>query len=291
MFLPFFKTSRQFVIHRLQQKNGYGVNICKQSLDERFNEKSVEFVKTVLPGIIEAQLSEMLYGEDFFSSYQHVRIKDSTKFNVPSTPEEHYRDSGGNSTTSSAGISIRCEFDLKTGKIPDLILNKAVRNNRKDAGETAGRVCKNDLVIRDLGYFSTSVFQVFRQKEAFFLSRLQSAAAVYDEKEVVTDFGRLYAFMSENRIEKCERQVFIGRDKLPVCLPTGLVPAEVYEQQIRRKQKEEKKKGRQMKEHTKLPYRFNLFITGMESKKTCLWKKPYRSIVSVRFRCKCKNFY
>ena len=151
----------------------YGIDMCKQSLDERFNERTVNFVQSVLSRLIREQFSSVLYSEAFLSSFNQVRIKDSTKFNVPSNLKAHYQGSGGSGSTSEAGISIQYEFDLKTGKFLDLTLTEAIRNDQQDGKETAEDICKNDLVIRDLGYFSIPVLQKIQEKEAFFLSRLE----------------------------------------------------------------------------------------------------------------------
>jgi hypothetical protein len=257
-------SSLEYLVSYLASR--YGIEMRKQSLDERFSEKTVNLVKSVLSRLISEQFSELLFCEDFLSSFNHVRIKDSTKFNVPDNLSSHYRGSGGSRDTSSSGISIQYEFDLKTGKFLDLAITEAVRNDQSDASETAENVCKNDLVIRDLGYFSTSVFQRIKDKEAFFLSKLHSATTVYDENNVEIDFKKLHVFMAKNGIEKLEKQVFIGKDRLPVRMVIGLVPPEVYQERMRRKQKEEKRKGCQMKERTKLLLHFNLFVTNVEAK-------------------------
>ena len=73
--------------------------------------------------------------------------------------------------------------------------------------------------------------------------------------------------MSKGRISYCEKQVFIGKEKVPVRLYIGLVPTEVYQVRMCRKQKEEKKKGRQMKKRTKCLLQFNLFVTNLDTKK------------------------
>jgi hypothetical protein len=255
-------SSLESLVTYLESK--YGIVISKQSLDERFSEKAVSFVKRVLSMLIEEQVGERLYCDGFLSSFNQVRIKDSTKFNLPNNLAEHYRGSGGNATTSLAGISIQYEFDLKTGKILDLFIGEGIRNDQRDAGETSGNVCKNDLVIRDLGYYSVPVLQKIAAGEAFFLSRLQSLTRVYDENRRELDFKKLYASMSKNGIERCEKRVLIGEKKLPVRLIIGLVPEEVYQQRIRHKEKEEIKKGRKTKEQTKFLCRFNLFITNAD---------------------------
>jgi hypothetical protein len=245
----------------------YGIEICKQSLDERFSEKAVHFVKSVLARLIREQFSDMLYSKEFLNDYRHVRIKDSTTFKVPSNLAARYRGNGGSGESLLAGISIQYEFDLKTGKFLDLTLTESVRNDQRDASETVENVLENDLVIRDLGYFSTSVLRKINDGKAFFLSRLHSSTAVYDETNAEIDFQQLHVFMTKNRIEKLDRQVFIGKDRLPVRLVIGIVPDEVYQARMRRKRKEEKRRGCQMKDRTKFLLHFNLFVTNVDAAK------------------------
>jgi len=256
-------SSLEYLVSYLQSR--YGIAMCKQSLDERFSEKAVYFVKSVFSQLIVEQFSRVLYCEEFLSEFNHVRIKDSTKFNVPSNLAAHYRGCGGSG--SVAGISIQYEFDLKTGQFLDLTITEAVRNDQQDAKETAEKVGKDDLVIRDLGYFSITVLQQIRKQKAFFLSKLLAAVSVYDENNVEMDFKKLHAFMTKNGIENCEKSVFIGKDRVPVRLVIGLVPSEVYQERVRRKEKEDRKKGRQMTDKTRFLLHFNLFITNVETSK------------------------
>jgi hypothetical protein len=256
-------SSLEYLVSYLESQ--YGIEMRKQSLDERFNERTVNFVKSVLSRLISEQFSRILYCEEFLCEFNHVRIKDSTKFNVPSQLKSHYKGSGGSGSVSEAGISIQYEFDLKTGKFLDLTITESIRNDQQDAKETVEDICKNDLILRDLGYFSLPVLQKIEEKEAFFLSKLPSHLLVYDEKGVEIDFKNLYVFMEKNGIEKIEKQVFIGENKVPVRLVIGLVPIQVYQQRVRRKQEEERKRGRQTKDRTKFLLHFNLFVTNVQA--------------------------
>lgn len=62
-------------------KTYHGLKITKQSIDGRFTEEAVSFVKEVLKELLERQLSKV-FCADLFSKFNHVRIKDSTKFLV-----------------------------------------------------------------------------------------------------------------------------------------------------------------------------------------------------------------
>jgi hypothetical protein len=245
----------------------YGVEISKQSLDERFNEKCVNFVKSVLCEIIESKLSG-IYSPELFTGFHEVRIKDSTKFNVPETLYSSYRGSGGNSGTSKAGISIQYEYDLKSGRILDMSLTPAVRNDQRDAVETAGHVAASDLVIRDMGYFSTAVLEAISRKEAFFLSRLPSSVSVCKDQKEQLFFNQLYRKMQQRGMDEMELPVFVGEErKIPVRLILRLVPDEVYEQRIREKEKENRRKGKgALSNETRIRLRFNLFITNAPEK-------------------------
>jgi hypothetical protein len=279
--LLFFASSRSWnssLEHLVSHLYGsYGIEIRKQSLDARFTDRTVCFVKSVLSRLIQSQFSDMLISGNFLSEFNHVRIKDSTTFKVPDNLADHYSGNGG----GLAGITIQYEFDLRTGKFLDLTITEACRNDQTDSGETSDNICENDLVLRDtayfvhstsMGYFSTSVLRTFDEKNAFFLSRLPASVSVYDENGVMIDFKKLGTFMIKNGIEIMEKQVLIGENRLPVRLTIGLVPPEVYGQRVRRKKKEEKKKGRQTKEKTMQLLGFNLFITNADAVKLPLDK-------------------
>ena len=151
-------------------ESSFGVTITKQSLDERFNEKSEAYVKAVLCEVLREHFAN-LYSEELLPDFARILIKDSTKFMIPAGLESEYRSGGGDvHSRSEAGISIQYEYDLKSGEIPYLNLTSGNRNDRTDAGETADQMGKGDLIIRDLGYFSTPVLKSCTEQGAFFLS-------------------------------------------------------------------------------------------------------------------------
>jgi len=248
-------------------ESNYGVTICKQSLNERFNERSEIYVKAVLKELLGEEFSQ-LYRVELLPGFSRILIKDSTKFMTPSTLEEKYKSCGGDvHKRSNSSISVQYEYDLKSGKVTDLNITSGNRNDRTDAGATACDMEKGDLIIRDLGYFSTPVLQSCVKKEAFFLSRLDCSANVYDESDLLISFKSTYASMQKSGIIEKEMTVYTGsKTKLPVRLILQTVPDEVYEKRIREKAQKSKGQGRgQLTEETKIRCRFNLFITNAEA--------------------------
>jgi hypothetical protein len=248
-------------------ESAYGISIGKQALNERFNEKCVEYMKAVLSEILREHF-DPLYSGKFLPGFTRIRIKDSTKFMAPSNLETHYKSCGGDvHSASKSSISIQYEYDLKSGAITDLNITSGDRNDRADAGQTANRMEKGDLIIRDLGYFSTPVLENCLEKEAFFLSRLDASTNVYDSAYQPISFKHIYQSMQKSGMIEKEIPVYIGKKtKLPVRLILQLVPEEVYAKRIREKTIKSKGQGRgQLTEETKIRCRFNLFITNAEA--------------------------
>jgi hypothetical protein len=255
-------SSLSFMVSYLESK--FGITIRKQSLDDRFTASCVDYVQAVLKEVMNERL-RFIYSDKLLSGFKRVRIKDSTKIMVPSNLESQYPGCGGDiRSPSKAGISIQYEYDLKSGEITDLNITPANRNDRADAGQSASNMEEGDLILRDLGYFSTEVLSTCLEKQVFFLSRLDASTNVYDQANQLLSFKSVYREMSENGILQKEINVFTGkRNRVAVRLILSIVPEEVYQQRIREKTKKSKGQGRgQLTEETKIRCRFTLFITN-----------------------------
>ena len=176
---------------------------------------------------------------------------------------------------------------MKTGKFLDLTLTEASRNDQTDASQTVENICENDLILRDMGYFSTSVLRKIEKKRAWYLSKLPASTSIYLDDATEPDFKNLERLMVKSGITKFEMQVFLGENRLPVRLMIGLVPPAVYQERIRRKEAEEKRKGHKTKEKTKILLHFNLYITNTDESQL-----PIDKIMPLyRFRWQVELFF
>ena len=239
------------------------VNISKQGLDQRMNERAVVFVRRLLEKQLTNQVSENL-DVGLMKHFNRVCIKDSTKFDIHEQLEEWFP--GFKGCASSASACIQYEFDLKQGQVIDLDITPGNRPDSKDAQEKNWNILKNDLIIRDLGYFSLDTLSDVEQAGAYFLSRLNFKTIVYEKIKGVLlelDFGKLYRHMKQNSINRIEKQVLMGKeDKLPVRLIIELMPDQIYEQRVRKVKAHNHKKGHQTSTEYTERARFNLFVTN-----------------------------
>lgn len=259
------RSLNQFVIEAMSE---HDIGITKQGIDKKFNDNTLSFLRQ----LIEMQLSVELDNQieaGWLYPFNRVTIKDGTRFDLPEEYREYLPGSGGNA--SKAGACLQFEFDIKSGHIIDLSLTPANRPDAKDALETMDTVAINDLVIRDLGYFSYASLSNISNKGAYFISRLNPKTVVWEmikDKQSRLDFKVLYYQMKRYNLSRIYKDVYIGNQvKMPVRLVIELMPDEVYEKRMRKIQKHHRKKGYQTSEEYKFLSRFNLFVTNV-SKET-----------------------
>jgi hypothetical protein len=245
----------------------YGITLSKQSLDERFGEASMSFMLSLLQSFLGQQVTSVFWDQQLLKKFNHIRVTDSTKFDVPKEFKEILSGFNGK-PSSAAGISIQYEFDLKSGGVLSLDIDSATSSDSVFAGKAMDCICKGDLVIRDLGYYSKKNLVDIENREAFFISRLNAKTKVYtqgkNEELIEVSFGKLYQEMSLQKIDKKELLVYIGNDKkLSTRLMVQIVPDEVYSKRVAKLNKYNKANGHQTSQDIKDRYRFNLFVTNI----------------------------
>jgi hypothetical protein len=213
--------------HCISIKQEHGISIQKQSLDERFNAGSVSFVKELLKEQLSNQIHGVLKKEkltDLLKYFSSVNVKDSTRHQITSNLSEYYPGPSGNAT--GAGLHIQFEFDLKTGQVKDLHVTDALKQDTTDAIETVGKIEKNSLILRDLGYFSTGVLAEISAKEAYYITRPSFTLFMYKVKdEEKIDFADLHKMMKRKKLAWIELEVLLGSSRLPARLVVEMIPA------------------------------------------------------------------
>lgn len=276
------------------------MSISKQGIDSRFNDKSVDFVKSIFKECLENELHKVI-APDFFKPFARVLIKDATRFVVPNKLASHFKGMGSRNGTCKAGVSIQYEYDIKNGRTTAMEITDAARCDLTDAKETRFEVLPGDLIIRDLGYFSLSILAEFDKNKAFFLSRLNVKCHVFEnEKGSSISFKEMYKHMIKNKIPLLEKFIFAGiKEKLPVRMVVQLVSEEVYQQRIRKIEKQNKIDGYNTSDDYKARCRLNIFITNVDTKD--LAKEDVYTAYKIRWQielmfkhwkstCKIHNF-
>jgi hypothetical protein len=242
-------------------KMDYGIDITKQSLDERFNEYAVSFLQTAIGELLSKQMPDSMVICDQF---KRILIKDSVCFQVDESLAQYYPGSGGSG--SKANVRIQFEYDLLTGRVVDLSLNGFNDQDSSNSTMTLEVINEGDLIIRDLAYMHFTALKGILANLGDFLCRLQSSRNVYQYKDgnvEKLDFIQIVKLMESYEISKFEDKVFLDKNRsLEVRLLFFLLPQEVYQARIRKAAKYAKKKGTQLTKEYKARAKLNLFITS-----------------------------
>ena len=258
------ETTKSFNQLAINTKKKFDVEITKQGVANRYTENALKYVQALIGDAFTHQIHQSI-DIGWFKLFKRILIKDSTKFDVSEKLADQLPGFGGNA--SKAGVCIQYEFDIKSGEINDLTINPANRPDTKDTLDTITKVREGDLIIRDLGYSILSFFIAIHEIEAYFISRLNVNIVVYqkiENKLIELDFGNIYQYMTECKIERLDKQVYIGKeDKFPVRLIIELMPIEIVNKRLEKVNAYNKKKGFQTSDNFKVRSHFNLFITNI----------------------------
>ena len=236
---------------------GFSISVCEQSLNERFTDSAVAFVKRLFEQMLQMELSKFVQ-MDFLSRFSGVFIQDSTVINLPDAMASMFKGSGGSSGKSSVKVDFwmdvqgaACHMEIRGGISSDG--TQAVKNPQKGG-----------LYIRDLGYFNIPFFHLIIEADAYFLSRLKSKSVIYGDnkgKTVLDIFGFTQKMKSNDTLYI---PVFIGRQKfVPVFLVVQKLPQEVIAVKIAKGKRDHHKRMTQMTKENIAWCGFNSYVTNI----------------------------
>jgi hypothetical protein len=265
LFKVFDNGSMSLNDHSVDLYMNHCVEIRKQSLHDRFNEASVKFVRSVLEENLKNQISAAIETKAL-SHFSSVKLKDSTRFQIPDDLKEDYPGCGG--SASQAGVHIQFEFDLLNGKVSDLRLTDALCQDQTDAKNTVEQIEKGSLLLRDLGYFSIEALKQIEYREAYYISRINHTTKIFYKKEnryCELDIKKIHRKMKRNKLLSQEFDVYIGnKEKMPVRLLIERLPQADVNKRIA---KAARKKGQTLSEEYKASAALNMFVTNAPKEK------------------------
>jgi hypothetical protein len=242
----------------------YGIDITKQSLNERFNRYALVFLTNALEKLLTNQVSlnRLVVASEHFN---RILIKDSVCFQIDESLKDIYQGSGGSG--SDAAIRIQFEYDVLNGVINDLSVNAFNDQDASDSLATIEKTQFGDLVIRDLAYMNLEVLKRLIKKLVIFICRVNPTTKIYElinGNYEELNFDNLKRYMNQQQLSCLEKQVYLSlKYQLKVRLMIYLLPEEVVNERLRKARRNNNKKGRgQISKEYKARAHFNLFITN-----------------------------
>lgn len=159
-----------------KHSSSYGLPASKQAFSKRTKKECVEFFQSVLALIIKTKLCETKVNKtELLKRYKRVLVQDSTIIRLPLHLFKIF--SGvKNATASVCNARIQGVFDLMTEKFVEFSIDPYSINDLVAAPRL--ELCKDDLVLRDRGYFIMDEIQRHIDAEAHCIYRYKTGTTL-----------------------------------------------------------------------------------------------------------------
>ena len=144
--------------------------MCKQAVHKRINKFAVAFLLQVISDLITNHSTSTL-DEFSRSGFKRILVEDSTTLRLPKANAEIFP-AHGNANGSTAGVKCDLCYDLLSQQPISFDLHRATEQDRTIGKETLALARKDDLFMRDMGYFDLAEFAYLEGVGAFWFTRL-----------------------------------------------------------------------------------------------------------------------
>ena len=151
-------------------------SLSKQALHYRVGVPAINFLKKVSTQL----MNDSIKVED--SSFNRVLLQDSSQLRLPKQNCAHYRGIS-NQWGEKSSAKLDSITDLLTGDTIDLELSDGTKQDRVSGEDILAHIEANDLILRDMGCFSTNIFKRIEESNAYYISRLPANTNVYLDEE------------------------------------------------------------------------------------------------------------
>ena len=255
------------------------LKITREGLHQRINKQAVKFFEYMLSYYINISIKDI--DIKILSNFNRILIIDSTIIELPNKLFDVFKGFGGSASKSS--LKIQFCYDLKLGKFFYLIQDGIVPDNKYE-NSFIEKIEKDDLIIKDLGYFNPQAFIDISDKKAYFLSRWKSNIEIYIKNKknelIKLDMSKFLPKITKIK----ELEIYIKKnDKLSKArLVIEKIPDKIKESRLMKLNKINKRKGRETKELTKLFQGYNIYVSN--APENFLMKDNFRKLYGIRWQ-------
>lgn len=163
-------TLTDFIAYGAEQ----GVSITAAGFQQRLTAKAVALLEKVLAASLQTWREARGLERELLEGFTQVNLLDSTLVQLPDELADEFAGTG----QSAAGLKVQLSFDYLHGHLNALEVVAANSPDQKCELHVS-QAQAGSLTLFDLGYFKKTVFKQLADKEAYFISRLQSQAQLF----------------------------------------------------------------------------------------------------------------
>lgn len=237
---------------------------CKlsyQALHERIMREEVSlevFLGKCLAFFVSDSVRRSLDTELAEGPFRRVLIQDSSFVKLLKRCSKLFP-AHGNGKGETAGFKLDLVFDLLTGETVEAAVYGGTQQDRVSGGAILEHVGENDLVLRDMGYFSVAAFKEIEDAGGHWLSRLPNSTDGRCERG-----GKcLDELLDKTKGKLVDRRVLLTAKNKPARLVAIRRPKEEADKAVMALKKEAASKGRAPSRKSLIRARWYLLVTDL----------------------------
>lgn len=208
--------------------------MTRQALHKRVDQSTVGFMLSATGQAIKERWDDEAL--IVTKRFNRVIIEDSSQAKTDKRNAEDFP-GHGNDKGKTAGCKIDLAFDLLTGEPVLEALHLATEQDRELGKDLVDLVKPFDLILRDMGYFSTGEFRRIESLEAFWLSRLPVSVKAHD-----LEGRRLETILRTTKSKEIDCDMSVGK----ACHPARLIAVRATPQVARERRRLRREQARQL---------------------------------------------
>lgn len=243
--------------------------LSAQALCERINDvRAKEYMAAILAVILRYCHQKIINKcpklEKAISYFESVKVEDSTVAKLNERLQKQFEGTSRGGTGPKSQVKIDLIYDLMKGVTIDAKIYRGKEPDQSLANRIIQFIKKDDLVLRDLGYFVLHSLKKIQEVGAYFLSRFQPNVKVFlkkDDAEPV-DLGKYIKKNYPNSAVIDFKEVFLGDERIPSRMVIYRQPEEIVKIKRMEANKRSKETGRVMSVGKKLCLQYAIFVTN-----------------------------
>jgi hypothetical protein len=267
LFLSIFSGKNTYSNNAKKIATLIGDTLSRQAVFKRTKPETVEWLKRILMLAIykTAEIKQQeIFNLDVFNPFNRVILHDSTNISVPAKLYQFFGGSKNQTNKTTATLKIQGYFNILKENFCHFDITPYTKNDQSAAHDVFDVAQRFDLIIRDLGYFSSKVFKQIVENSFFFISRLRLNTTVYLEDRK-TKLNLLKYLKQNMHLEYLSLNVFVSDSfKVPVRLIANKLPHDVAEQR-RKKEKNHPDRRRNINKENLELLGWEIYITNILS--------------------------
>lgn len=252
-----------------------------QSLHERLTHKSTAFLLATHNALIEQRYAPSRPALEK-SHIKRLVVEDASGQVMPKSNAQIFP-AHGNHHGPTAGVKIDFAYDLLSGEAISHSLQRATTQDKVIGQELLIEVQKNDLVLRDMGYFVLAEFTAIEARGAWWLTRLPLTTNVSLENG-----DALEKLLSSSKSNTLDLGVIVGEEGKAARLVAVRASAQITESRRRERRKKAKELGKTASQKSLTRDGWHLMLTNLPATEASVVElaEIYRArwAVEIQFR-------